>query len=294
MQNAIAKIFSCLVLVLFMLSCDDSDDADIVTQEDAAEAEASEDYTDVMSVMRDLESFSLSGVNTDNLMGNSGGRTSGRLADDSCFSFDFDRSEEGTFVYTYDFGEGCESRDILLQGRVTITVRVGDEDSFFQETVYESFQSDEWSIDGTETVEGTYTLDISEGFDLMVDIDYTLDRDLDLSRCEKTQDYSWESTAVVSIDEDAETVTGLEETLVDPDNITYTTSLVSVLVRDFDCDPREAIAYTQGVTRTTYDAGEFSIDYGESTCDNLVTITENGESSVEDITETLEFNCDED
>ena len=293
MQNAISKILSGLVLVLFMPSCDDSDDANVTAQEDAAEVEAFEDYVGIMSIMRDLESFSLSGVSTDNLIENPGGRTSGRLADGGCFSFDFERSEDGMFVYTYDFGEGCESRDMLLQGKVTITVGMGDEDSFFQQTVYESFQSDDWSINGTETVEGTYILDISEGFDLIVDIDYTLERDLDLSRCGKTQDYSLASTAVVSIDEQAETVTGFEETLIDPENITYTTFLVSALVRDFSCNPKETFAYTEGITNTVYNSGEFTIDYGNGTCDNLVTITENGEPTEQDITETLEFNCDE-
>ena len=293
MQNAILKILSGLVLVLFMSSCHDSDDPNVAAQEDASAGEAPEDYVDIMSVMRDLESFSLSGVNTDNLMGNSGGRTSGRLADGGCFSFDFERSDDGTFIYTYDFGEGCESRDMLLQGKVTITVGVGDGDSFFQQTVYESFQSDDWRINGTETVEGTYILDISEGFDLIVDIDYTLERDLDLSRCEKTQDYSLTSATMVSIDKEAETVTGFEETLIDPENITYTTSLVSALVRDFGCDFREIYAYTEGLTSTVYNSGEFTIDYGDGTCDNLVIITENGESTEQDITEILEFNCDE-
>lgn len=284
----IIKLLLLGVMTVLITSCE-SDDENMAEAVDEFNIDGVEAYSDISVQLQNLEVLGFSGTSQGNLTGNTGGRTSGRTSDDDCGEFEFKTTEEG-FMYVYDYGDGCENGNTKVSGKITVEVMFEDDINFTQLTTYENFEVDEWGYNGTQALEGFYSIDFEESFDLLINYDYTTD--LGLTKCGEDDVYAWKSSGKVIIDSDSYRLTNLNEELEDPAGNVYTTILISeALVRDFSCD-FEVFAYTSGITSTTYNSGEFTNDYGNGDCDNLIIRTENGESEEIDLEEIFDDKCE--
>ncbi len=268
-------------LLLVTFSCDDSANDESALEESEISIA---DYTRINAVISGLEDLGFSEVESEGLSGdNSGGRTSFTR---DCVEFTFDRQEDGTVSYTYiyDFGDGCEIDEIMLDGRVTVSLYLNEEMTFEQRVLYEDLTMDEWAVDGEEITIGTYSFGMGEGVDLA--LDYTIEQNLAITACDGS-DYGIMSGMAFSITNESKTVTSLEQT-IETNDLTYVTTLEIPLVQDFICGRREVYTYTQGVIKTTAGTSEFLLDYGDGACDNLVFVTENDDTTEKEASELVQ------
>mgnify|MGYP001793023351 CR=1 FL=1 len=196
-------------------------------------------------------------------------------------------------------------------------------DSYFYNTVYdnyggryESYWDEEadttehtWSMDGFYDYEGSSTYNEETGVFTGY---YTYDSEITNKWNEST--YYSRSSGSSSYEQDRFEMTGTNEyeTLNDPyweDDYYYKSQILSPLVYDYTCyqsyyetmDDEDAAAssyyawftYVSGIEAIDFREGEmegsFVIDYGSGACDNLVTITENGETYEVDLWEFYQY-----
>ncbi|MEM6831780.1 MAG: hypothetical protein AAF551_14815, partial [Bacteroidota bacterium] len=84
-----------------------------------------------------------------------------------------------------------------------------------------------------------------------------------------------------------------EEAKIGDEAFTSTVTSENPLHFNFECEgENEVLVFVTGIESGTYTFGEnsgtWSIDYGDGTCDNLVTITEDGQSEEIDISEEFD------
>ncbi len=268
--NKISMTSACLLLVCF--GCSDSD-------EPSVQSGSLENYDAIISSLQQLEDFGFS--DTDNTVnGNAGARVA---QDEVCYAYEFKEEEDGSTTLVYDFGESCTLESSTLSGKLTINFTMDEELNYSQVTVYEEFSIDALLLNGSEAQTGSFEVsgEFGESFDFNSKI--TISKDLTLVGCDG-ETYNYTSSRSSSTTFDGETVTALEEVLRQGE-ISYTTTLESELFFDFGCLVDETTTYSEGVIRTVSGAEERIIDYGDGTCDNLVLVTENGETSEQDISE---------
>ena len=268
--NKIRVTGACLLLVSF--GCSDSD-------EPSVQSGSLENYDAIISSLQQLEDFGF--TDTDNTVNGNG---AARVAQDSeCYTFEFAEEEDGSTTLVYDFGESCTLESSTLSGKLTINFTMDEELNYSQVTVYEEFSIDALSLNGSETQTGSFEVsgEFGESFDFNSQV--ATSKDLTLVGCDG-ETYTYSSSRASTTTFDGETVTALEEVLRQGE-ISYTTTLESDLYFDFGCLTDETTTYTEGVIRTVSGDEERIIDYGDGTCDNLVLVTENGETSEQDISE---------
>ena len=282
MKKLVIKL-SLGLFFLGMLSCDDTADGEITTSNGTGSID---EFLEINSVLSELESLGFSEVERE---GSSTGRIGSRTAQE-CVDFAVATGENGTITYTYDFGEACEIGELALSGRVTTSFFIDDERNFEERTVYESFQMNDWSIDGLETVNGRYLFELGEGT-FGFDVNYALSQQVSITACDGTS-YDITSNTSTMITNSSKTVSVLDQT-IETDNSIYTTSLEASLMQDFTCSRKEVYTYATGIVKTVSSEEELVIDYGDGTCDNLILVTENGNTTEIEASELVQFDfCD--
>lgn len=204
----------------------------------------------------------------------------------SCAQEEFTENSDGSFTWVLDYGDGCEEYDgTVLKGKIIETF-TDDENGFSGTIVYENFgESDgdeEYIINGTETFSGSFESDDDD---------------------EERGSYTYSESLQITVDGETFTVTGSgTETF---DSLGYTlegksryeasngdfaeTEITTPLYFSHDCENDDVFEPVSGVEETTYneggESGDFVIDFGSGTCDNIITITENGETYQIDLEE---------
>jgi len=222
-----------------------------------------------------------------------------------CAQESFNLNDDGTYEYSIDFGDGCDFFGETLKGRLTETGSY-TENSFKGTTTYEGLGGESWEISGTYTYAGSFT-----GFDILNDADADTN-DIDFSA---TFDYSFDLEEKYEEEDGPITVTssgsGMEES--DDNGITilaqtvdfsystgesFTSTVSTPLFTDFNCFEEDVFIYVSGEESGTYtfegETNDYSINYGDGTCDNVITVTQNGMTETIDLGEEWDEFNDED
>ena len=250
-----------------------------------------------------------------------------------CYTETYQDDGDGNYRYVIDFGEGCDYYGSYMYGKMEEIGSYTDS-SYASAVTYTRFGGSyyegdaEWWIDGTSSYSGTWSNSYPETAEDSVAND-TSDYWNDYYFYESAYEYSSDLTQTyvgiiaapedsVSTDEEVYVVdyvaSGSEE--MDNDGYTvlsrsssvsantgesYTSQVDAPLFMDYGCYEEDVWVFVSGIESGTYSydgaTGAWSIDYGDGTCDNLVTVTENGESEEIDLGEEWddwEEECGED
>lgn len=195
----------------------------------------------------------------------------------SCAKEEFTENSDGSYTWVIDYGvDGCEEHDgYRLRGKMTETY-TEDDNGFSGTIVYENFGDDEYMMSGTENFNGTH-----EDFEDSLDF---------------SGSYTYSENLVVTIEDEIFTITasGTEkfdnQGFTEEYNARYEASdgdfaevkTTKPLYFSDACESQDVFEYVSGVEEVKYqedgESGEFITDYGNGTCDNILTITEDGET----------------
>ncbi len=228
--------------------------------------------------------------------GQSSKSTAGRTANDECYTETFNETDN-SYEFILDFGDGCEVDGEFMKGRLVERGTFTD-NSFSSEVEYTGFGGTDWEVTGTEAYNGTWSED--EADSAVWESAYTFSSDLveTITEEEGTIEVTYMANGSERMDEASFVVESSNETVSVSTGESYESSVETPLVMDFTCDV--AYIFVSGVEAGSYSyvdeggetiSGTYSVDYGDGTCDNLITITEDGESEVIDLSEVWD-ECD--
>ncbi len=211
-----------------------------------------------------------------------------------------------TYEYTLDFGTGCEFDGEFFKGRLVERGSFTD-NTFQSEVVFTDFGGREWEIDGTETYEGSWTNldpDNEEPTEDDWSTEYTYTSDLTESFTENntTVEISFQASGSERWDQNGYTVISATESGSTSNGESFQSTVDTPLFMDFSCEEDEVFIFVSGFESGSYTwvddngdevSGSYSIDFGDGTCDNLITVTEDGVSETIDVSEEWGIDCEE-
>jgi hypothetical protein len=217
---------------------------------------------------------------------------------------------DGTNTTVYDYGDGCDEFGALTKGKITyIWKNTGDD--YYSKVLYEHYSCYGMEMNGTS--EYTFTSDGNSYFEYD-----TVTSSKDSSGSSPGVLFYWSGTSTckeeMSIvydngdkfmyaanysnkwDNSTYTVLEGEYTCTsDPNVYEYHYLVTFPLFYNYECAdtwiPVSGIETIQ--FRDTAEMYDFKIDYGNGNCDNLATVTENGESSVVDFGDLIVIYCED-
>ena len=232
------------------------------------------------------------------LMKNQSGTTFGRSENDGdttalpdCFTESFNENEDGTYEYIIDFGEGCDFFGETFKGKV-IERGSYNEDAFEASTTYDNFGTDFWEINGSYRYEGTWEISTDDQDTLEFDwfADYNYDFDLVETYSDDDETFTVTSTGNgrENSDQDGYTVLEQQNEFTYNTGESYTSKVDVPLFLSYGCDD-DIFIFIKGEESGTYtiegESATYVINYGDGECDNIITITEDGEETVIDLDE---------
>lgn len=221
-----------------------------------------------------------------------------RTANDDCYTETFNETDN-SYEFILDFGDGCEVDGELMKGRLVERGTFTD-NSFSSEVEYTGFGGIDWEVTGTETYNGTWSEDEEES--AVWESAYTFASDLVETITEDGNSFevNYMANGAERMDENSFVVESSNETVSVSTGESYESSVETPLVMDFTCDWEAAYIFVSGLETGSYSyvdeagktiTGTYSVDYGDGTCNNLITVTEGGESEVIDLSEVWD-ECD--
>lgn len=248
---------------VFFTSCDDSENVptDLVTDLDAeTDASLEANYEDVDQIID-------AGIET---LGEGAGDRIYRSEIIECATVTKDTA---TKTVTIDYGEGCDANGRNIRGMVVIEYS----DRRFVPGAYRKatlvdFYVDNAKVEGVRTLTNTsgssedfpeFTIELEGGKVTFADSTFATrssNRTRTWVRASNPLNDEWQVTGTAS---------GTRR-----DGITYTTEVTETLVHKRTCRPGVGIP-VEGVKVITWDGNTAIIDYGDGSCDNVVTITIN-------------------
>jgi len=220
---------------------------------------------------------------------------------------EYDNSD-GTHTTIYDYGEGCDEFGSLTKGTITYIWRNEGSD-YYSKVLYDHYSSwgmemngySEYSFEsnGSSYVEYDSTGLISDSSSFYTGVAFywmgtSKGNDTITVTYDTGEKYSYTSNYSNKWDENSYTVLEGEYSYIsEPYGYSYHYLVSEPLISNYACwntwvpvTGIESIHYND--LSETYG---FTIDYGDGACDNLATITENGESSVIDFGELMIYYC---
>ncbi len=216
-----------------------------------------------------------------------------RSNSEDCYTMnnDFDVLK-GELKVSFDFGDGCEYAGEILQGQFSVTLSY-TESAISAQYEYTDFGGKDWLINGNSSMEGTVDLQSGEltlAFNINLTEKWT--ENADDPETIRTQEFVYVATGTQVMNESGFTIQTQEESATVGQDV-YTSKVTSenALFYDYTCE-NDALVFVDGIENGTYAiggvTGNWSIDYGDGTCDHLITITENGASEEIDLIEELD------
>ena len=227
----------------------------------------------------------------------------------SCVTESWEDDGNGNYTFTLDFGDGCDYYGEFMKGKM---VEVGSysDNSFSSNVTYTDFGGTDWSIDGTYKFSGTWEdqteqsgtepedsiwmFDATYTFEADIMQEYTeygYDEDSEVSTGEQIITVDYEAVGEEEMDENGYTVKTKNESVSISTGDSYTTQVDAPLHFNYTCEG-EIWVYVSGVESGTYTEADatvnYSIDYGDGTCDNIIVVTENGVSEEIDLGDAWE------
>ena len=214
---------------------------------------------------------------------------------------------DGTFTTIYDYGDGCDEFGSIIKGKITyIWNNTGNE--YYSKVVYERYYCYGMEMNGfseytfTSSGDSYFQYDSTDnGKDTAVSPGIVFNwsgtssgKDNMTVTFDSGETYTYISNFSNRWDNSTYTLLEGEYTYTsEPEGFEYSYHITSPLFYNYLCintwiavSGIETIHYNDAVD--TYD---FIIDYGDGTCDNLATVTENGEASVVDFGELIVIYC---
>lgn len=203
-------------------------------------------------------------------------------------------NNEGMNVTVYDYGTGCDEYGVLFSGKITYLWR-NNENEYYSSVIYEEYSSYGMTINGTSSyqfeMDGTYfkdSTDVVAGKDSTT-MNYGYVYWSGVSSCsddieivyETGEHYIYNSAYKSEWKGNNYTLISgkyIYEDLTTGDKYEY--SVKQPLVYNYDCvNVWVAVSGVESIYYKDIDEEyQFTIDYGNGTCDNLAILTENGES----------------
>ena len=235
-----------------------------------------------------------------------------------CFTETWQDDGQGNYRFVLDFGDGCDFYGTWMYGKMEEIGSYTDS-SYSSSITYTQFGGSfddggaDWWVDGTHSYTGTWTEvvmegeadaeDDSTGYYNYFETSYQFDADLtqtyieyigapedSVTTGEDIYIVDYVADGAEEMDEDGYTVLSRNESVSANTGESYTSQVESPLYLDFDCE--DTWIFVSGVESGTYQyegaTGTYSIDYGDGACDNIITVTENGESEEIDLGEEWE------
>lgn len=220
----------------------------------------------------------------------------------TCATETYVENDDGSITWTLDYGEdGCEDYGYWMKGKI-IETYIYDENTYSGTIEYINFGDEYFTQNGTSTFSGTWEDNWSEedSTDYSYSGTYQHSEDMEYTYIDEDEDieetYSVVASGKQSYDETGFTVEEEDYTYTAENGDTFSGSVSTPLFYSYECETDDndqwIFVYVSGVENYTYaesDAtGTFSIDYGDGECDNIITITENGETYEIDLGEEWE------
>lgn len=295
-------------------SCNETTDVTPQPQENTFSANILQNSGSAMSRVRGIGFGGPIGAIYGNLTSGSAGRSAGsplamsrmaagRTATDSanhevpeCLTETWEDDGAGNYTYTLDFGDGCDYYGEFMKGKLVETGNYSD-NNFSSSATYTNFGGEDWSIDGTYSYSGTWDesaeTDESNPEDSvwLYSASYQFEADLiqkytEILHDEET-DAETETEITVtyvangseSMDQDSYTVESRNESVEVSTGESFTSQVDAPLFMDYTCGD-DVWIFVSGVESGSYthgdETGTYSIDYGDGSCDNIISVTENG------------------
>lgn len=295
MKTQLLKITSLMAIATVFFACEkDAVKPEVTENQNVTEAQSIVKFkTEIDNTTLTLLDGQMKGLNN----GKQGGvkhRFSGlfngkqkaaRMAEDweSCASVTVKENADNTWTLTFDYGDGCIEDGRFAKGIVTFTGYETDSSGAVDvkfENYLEAESSDE--AEASELLNGYYKVtyaislsndyDFTETFDLAITANYTDGR----------------KEMINAIGEEVGNVDGVTITKSEFDGVTlegevFSGLTIEPLFYDFNCS---AETYTKGVEEYKVNNKSTTVDYGDGTCDNTVTITTDGVTVVTNLDET--------
>lgn len=244
----------------------------------------------------------------------------------SCLIEEWKDDGQGNYTYTLDFGDGCNYYGEFMKGKLVEKGSYSD-NSFSSAVTYTNFGGSDWQVDGTYSYNGTWEETVlpdngtsmpaeEEDSIWLYSATYNFDADIteqwtyygypdsvEVSTGETIVTVSYRANGSEKMDNNGYTVESQEESVSMSTGEAYTSQVDVPLFFDYSCE--DVWIFVRGVESGTYTYNDvtttYSINYGDGTCDNIITVTENGiseaidlEEEWEDWEETCEGDHDED
>ncbi len=226
----------------------------------------------------------------------------GRVATDSsntdlpdCLTESFHLNPDGSYKYEIDFGEGCDFFGTLLKGKIVETGRYYS-NTFNSTMEFIGFGGVDWTLNGLDRFNGTVYSEYETIEDSVVLTDwsvvYTYNSAFDESRIEdeETVSLAYSATGTERVNDSSWEVRFGTYAYKYETGEKHTAYVVEPLLMHYGCnDLFNVNTFISGIENVGFysdeETIEFSIDYGNETCDNIVIITQNGISEEIDINE---------
>jgi hypothetical protein len=257
-------ILSALISLIGLTACEDDQVADVSSETVLEETAFAENVFSNITYLLE-EATGISSL--------SHGRFIGGFGPKGCATCIVDEPEEGGYpkVITLDYGEGCESRGgMIIQGKIVTTITSPrDEAGASISTTFEDFYVNDHHIEGTYThtfVSAYVHTATLEGGKITTPEGETFTRESththEMISGMDTEEYS----------DDVFQITGASNG-VTPEGVSYSKTITNPLISSKDCP-----WITSGTIETVIDEVTSVIDFGEGECDNVATVTEDGET----------------
>ncbi len=188
---------------------------------------------------------------------------------------------ENSFEYILDFGDGCWFEGEFLQGKLVERGTFEAGGSFRVQVEYYSFGEKYRTISGEEVYEGVWLEDESDSLNWEVEYEFTSILEERIVKDDGgIKEVNTRTTGSEHVADEGLTVQARERAIGTSEGEEYEAEVEDELFFDFHCE-EEVIIYTRGIEVGTYSitegdeviSGEFIIDYGDGTCDNIITVT---------------------
>ncbi len=221
----------------------------------------------------------------------------------SCLTETYEDDGAGNYTFTIDFGDGCEYYGEFMKGKMVEKGTYTD-NNFTSEVVYTNFGGEDWSINGTHSYSGTwssiddageevdslYMFDASYEFAANLQMEYTeygYHDSTEVSTGEQIIKVNYVADGSETADENGYTVQTRNESVEVSTGESFDSKVDSPLFYNNACGEEDVWIFVSGVESGSYtygdESGTYSIDYGDGTCDNIITVTENGVSEEIDL-----------
>ncbi len=269
-------LFLAIIGISFLMfsGCGDDDGSDLDPNITTGDTEAIADEEEVQGIFEDMEELANNAITE--ALNPSGGRLSKNFTE--CVNISLDLPNKSV---TLDFGDGCEGlRGRVRKGKIIITFSGSHfESGSVVTTTFENFEVDGLKIEGTRTV--TNVSDANDNvprFNVKIVGGKVTWPDGTFATREVNRTKSWIRAATPLNDEFhiEGTANGVTRT-----GKTYKATILQKVIFKITCADDRIFIPVQGVKDIEVNGSlKITVDYGDGTCDNIVTMTK-GENSRE-------------